>query len=138
MKLANKIALVTGGSQGIGAAIAEKLASEGARVAVLASSDIAKAQKVVDAITKAGGKAQAFAANVVDVAQMAKLVKEVEAKLGQIDILVNSAGVYYATVAGETDEASYDRMVDINLKGTWNAINAIVPGMKARKSGKIV
>jgi 3-oxoacyl-[acyl-carrier protein] reductase len=138
MKLANKVALVTGGSQGIGAAIAERLASEGARVAVLASSDIAKAQKIVDAIVKAGGKAQAFAANVVEVPQVAKLVKEVEAKLGPIDILVNSAGVYYATVAGETDEASYDRMVDINLKGTWNAINAIVPGMKARKSGKIV
>jgi 3-oxoacyl-[acyl-carrier protein] reductase len=138
MRLAGKVALVTGGSQGIGAAIAERLASEGARVAVLASSDSAKAKKVADTITMAGGKAEAFVANVVEPAQVTKLVKEVEAKLGPIDILVNSAGVYYATVVGETDEASYDRMVDTNLKGTWNTINALAPGMKTRKSGKII
>jgi 3-oxoacyl-[acyl-carrier protein] reductase len=138
MTLANKIAVVTGGSQGIGAAVAAKLAGAGAHVAVLASSDIGKARKVADAIAATGGRAEAFAANVVEAAQVEKLAKDVEARLGPIDILVNSAGVYYATPVGATDEASYDRMVDINLKGTWNAINAIAPGMKARKSGKIV
>jgi NAD(P)-dependent dehydrogenase (short-subunit alcohol dehydrogenase family) len=138
MKLSGKAALVTGGSQGIGAAIAERLAAEGVSTAVLASASMAKAQVVVDRIRAKGGKAEPFVADVVDGGQVTRLVREAEAKLGPIDILVNSAGVYYATPVGDTDEAAYDRMMDINLKGTWNAINAVAPGMKARKRGKII
>ncbi len=138
MKLTGKVALVTGGSQGIGEAIAERFAAEGAKVAVVASANPDKAQAVVDRIAKAGGTAAAFVADVRDAGQVARLARDVEAKLGPVDILVNSAGVYYATPVGATDEAAYDRMVDTNLKGTWNAINAVAPGMKARKSGKII
>ncbi len=138
MQLLNKVALVTGASSGIGKAIAERFASEGARVAVVASASVAKAQSVVDHITKNGGQAQAFAADVANVGQVVGLVKDVEDKLGPVDILVNSAGVFYPTPVGETDEARYDRIMDINLKGTWNTINTVAPGLKARKRGKIV
>jgi 3-oxoacyl-[acyl-carrier protein] reductase len=138
MQLQNRIALVTGASSGIGKAIAERFASEGARVAVVASASVAKAQLVVEHIKGNGGQAQAFAADVASVGQVVKLVKDVESKLGPIDILVNSAGVFYPTPVGETDEAAYDRAMDINLKGTWNTINAVAPAMKARKKGKII
>lgn len=138
MKLSGKVALVTGGSQGIGAAIAERLAAEGASVAVLASSSMTKAQAVVEHIRGKGGIAEAFVADVADVAQVTRLERDVDSKLGPIDILVNSAGVYYATPVGSTDESAYDRMMDINLKGTWNTINVVAPGMKARKNGKII
>jgi 3-oxoacyl-[acyl-carrier protein] reductase len=138
MKLPGKVALVTGGSQGIGAAIAERLAAEGATAAVLASANTAKAQVVVDRIRAKGGMAEGFVADVIYPNNVSKLVGDVEARLGPIEILVNAAGVYYATPVGETDEAAYDRMIDTNLKGTWNAISAVVPGMKARRRGKIV
>jgi NAD(P)-dependent dehydrogenase (short-subunit alcohol dehydrogenase family) len=138
MKLTGKAALVTGGSQGIGAAIAERLAGEGAAAAVLASASLAKAQAVVDRIRAKGGKAEAFVADVIDTGQVSKLARDVEMKLGPIEILVNSAGVYYATPVGDTEEVAYDRMMNINVKGVWNTINAVVPRMKARKRGKIV
>jgi len=93
---------------------------------------------IVDRIRSKGGKAEAFVADVADAAQVMKLEHDVESKLGPIVILVNSAGVYYATPVGGTDEPAYDRMMNINLKGTWNTINAVAPGMKTRKKGKII
>lgn len=137
--LNGKVALVTGGSSGIGCAVAKRLASEGARVAVVASSSVAKSQTVVDEIEGAGGSAKAYAVDVRDAGAVGELVKQAEADFGQgIDILVNCAGVYYATPAGETDPADTDKMIDINFKGVLNTINAVVPGMKERRSGKIV
>ena len=80
----------------------------------------------------------AFVADVRDCAAVTVLVELAERRLGGIDILVNCAGVFYPTPAGSTDEAAFDRMVDINLKGTWNAINAVAPLMTARRRGWIV
>lgn len=137
MMLRGKVAVVTGGSQGIGSAIVQRFAREGAKLAVVASSDRAKAQKVVDGLPP-GSAATAFACDVTRPAEIEALVKAVSAALGPIDILVNSAGVFYPTPLGATAEADFDRMVDINLKGTFFAIGAVVPGMKDRKSGKIV
>lgn len=71
-------------------------------------------------------------------AALATLVAQVEQDLGPIDLLVNSAGVYFATPIGDTAEADFDRMVDTNLKGSFYAINAVVPGMKARRRGHII
>ncbi len=136
MGISGKTALITGGSQGIGAAIAHRLAAEGVAVGVVASSDLAKARAV--AADLPGGRARAFAADVRDRAAVATLVAEAEAALGGLDILVNSAGVFYPTPAGATDEAAYDRMMDINVKGTWAAINAVAPLMKARRRGWII
>ncbi len=134
MKIAGRTALITGGSQGIGEAIARRLAGEGVAVGIVASSDIAKARRVADTLPGA----RAFVADVRDTAAVAALAAAAEEAFGGVDILINSAGVFYPTPAGATEEAAYDRMVDINLKGTWNAINAMAPAMKARRRGWIV
>ena len=138
MKLSNQVVIVTGGSQGIGEAIARLYAREGAQVAVVSSASLPKAQAVVDAIGAAGGKARAYTCDVRHPGQVSALFASVERDLGPVDILLNAAGVFYPTPAGATPEEDFDRMVDINLKGTWNVISAAAPGMKARHSGKII
>jgi 3-oxoacyl-[acyl-carrier protein] reductase len=138
MKLAGKVAFITGASSGIGAEIARLFAAEGAKVAVIASSDLHKANVIADAIRDAGGHAWA---GVVDVRNRTSVESGLDAAagaLGAIDIVVNAAGVYYATPIGATSVDAMDRMVDINLKGTFNVINAIVPRMMALARGKIV
>jgi 3-oxoacyl-[acyl-carrier protein] reductase len=134
----DKVALVTGSSSGIGREVARALAAQGARVAVVASRDRAKAQDVVSEIEAAGDKAQAFVADISSARGATTLVREVEAELGPIDLLVNSAGVYFPTRAGEATEEAFDRMVAINLKGSFFTLNAVAPGMKARGAGRIV
>jgi NAD(P)-dependent dehydrogenase (short-subunit alcohol dehydrogenase family) len=138
MKLKNHTALVTGGSSGIGAEVCLQLAAEGANVGVVASADAGKAEIIVDRIKKDGGKANAFVGNVAKPASVAKLVKDAKSALGPIDILINAAGVYGNTPIGNTDEFLINHLIDINLKGTFRMINAIAPGMKDRRNGKIV
>lgn len=138
MKLAKKVIIVSGGSQGIGEAVARLYGRHGALVAVVSSSSLPKAQVVVDSIEGAGDTARAYACDVRDRRQVAMLFSEVERDFGPVDIVLNAAGVFYPTPAGATPEEDFDRMVDINLKGTWNMVGAAVPGMKARGSGKII
>ena len=138
VKLEDKVALVTGGSAGIGEAIAHRFAAEGAAVAVIASADPAKAQTVARAIERTGGAATAFCADIARTGEVQRMVGEVLAALGRVDILVNCAGIVDATPAGETDEATYDRIMDVNVKGTFFCVNALVPHMKARGSGRII
>ena len=138
MKLQDKVALITGGTAGIGEAIAIRFASEGAKIGVVASADIGKAEKVVDKVTAAGGIGQAFVANVSKVSEIEALVEAVAIAFGEIHILVNSAGIVGGTPAGATSEMDYDRIMDTNLKGTFFCANAVVPLMKAKGSGHIV
>lgn len=138
MRFSGKIAIVTGGSQGIGACVAERLAAEGATVAVVASSDKAKAQIIADRINAAGGCAAGQAVDVRDAKAVKALVDHVVEAEGRVDFLVNCAGVFFPTPAGETSAEDLDRIVDINLKGPFNAINAVAPHMKAAGNGKIV
>ncbi|WP_281663195.1 SDR family NAD(P)-dependent oxidoreductase [Paraburkholderia fungorum] len=138
MRLKDKVAVVIGGSQGIGAAIAHRYAREGAKVAVVGSADLDKAQRVASRIMEAGGVASAHVADVRDARALQSLVDEVEYLHGPVDVLLNGAGVFYPTPAGATPAAEFERMVDINFKGSWNAISAVVPGMKARGAGRIV
>ena len=138
MKLEGKVALVTGGSSGIGEAIALRFAAEGARVAVAGTADIGKAQGVADRIAAQGGEARAFVADVTQVGAVKRLVADVKAAFGRVDILVNSAGIFEPTPVGETSEAEYDRLMDINVKGTFFAINEVAPLMRAQGGGKIV
>jgi NAD(P)-dependent dehydrogenase (short-subunit alcohol dehydrogenase family) len=135
MELRNKVALVIGGSSGIGEAIVGKFASEGARCAVVASSSLYKARKVAKS---AGRGARPYACDITKPAEVNKLVAKVLKDFKRIDILVNSAGVFYPTPAGETKTSDMNRMVDINLKGTWNIINAVTPHMRERKRGNII
>lgn len=138
MKLQGKVIVVSGGSQGIGHAIAMLYAQEGAKVAVLSSSSLDKAQAVVETIIAAGGIAKPYVCDVRDSAQVATLIADVERDFGPVDVLLNAAGVFYPTPAGNTPDTDAARLVDINLMGTWNLIGGAVPGMKKRQRGKII
>lgn len=137
-KLDGRSAFVTGGSQGIGEEVALLFGREGAKVTVLASADVAKAENVARRIREAGGTALAHAADVRDAGAVAAAVAAAEAAHGPVDILINAAGVFPPTPAGATDAALYDQVMDINVKGTWNAISAVAPAMRERKTGWIV
>lgn len=137
-RFADQVVVVTGSSQSIGRVTAQRFAEEGARVAVVASADLAKAQRVVDQIVAAGGVAKAFVCNVRVLKEVRKLIADVVQAFGTVDILVNSAGVDYPTFIGETTESDFDQMVEAHLKGTYFAIDTVVPIMKAKGRGKIV
>jgi 3-oxoacyl-[acyl-carrier protein] reductase len=135
MELRNQVALIVGGSSGIGEAIARKFASEGATCAIVSSADIGKAKKIADDIKR---KSSGYVCNVTKPAQVSKLVEKVLKDHNKIDILVNSAGIFVPTPAGETKISDLNKMVDVNLKGTLHLINAVVPYMKARQRGNII
>jgi 3-oxoacyl-[acyl-carrier protein] reductase len=138
MKLAGQVAFVTGASSGIGEAIATLFAREGAKIAVVASSDLEKAGAVARAIQAEGGKSCPMVVDVRSRVSVEQGLAGAVRALGPIDIVVNCAGVYYATPIGATTLEDMDRMVDVNLKGTFNVINAIAPALMAAGRGKIV
>lgn len=116
-KLANKVAVVTGASKGIGASIALHLAAEGAAVVVNYSSSKAGADKVVAAITNNGGKAVAVQANVAQQADIQRLFTEAKKAFGPVDILVNNAGIYEFAPLSEVTTEHYHKMFDLNVLG---------------------
>jgi 3-oxoacyl-[acyl-carrier protein] reductase len=118
-KLKGKVALVTGGSRGIGRAIALRLAREGASVAVNYASNAVEAQKTVAEIKAAGGSAVAVQADVGRVAEVVRMFDETLAAFGRLDILVNNAGVMFVKPIGAVTEADFDRIFDTNVKGTF-------------------
>ena len=133
-KLTGKIALVTGGGSGIGAASAKALLDEGATVAI-AGRD----QKKLDAVAKELGAVLPLACDVADQKQVAALVKQVTEKLGPIDILVNNAGTNLKErTFRELTPENWDRLIRTNLDGAFYAIHAVFPGMLARKNGVII
>jgi len=116
-KLDGKVAVVTGASKGIGAGIAKQLAAEGASVVVNYASAKSDADKIVDEITKVGGKAVALQANVAKKSEVQRLFTETEKAFGKIDILVNNAGVYEFVPLEEVTEQQFHRMFDTNVLG---------------------
>ncbi len=116
-KLAGKVAVVTGASKGIGAAIAEKLGSEGAKVVVNYASDKAGADRIVGKITASGGEAVAVQGDVSKTSDIKRLFAETETKFGHVDILVNNAGVYDFRPLEQVDEEHYSKIFDLNVKG---------------------
>ena len=124
--LKGKVAIVTGASKGIGAAIAEDLAREGASVIVNYSSSPQKAEEVVGRIKAKGGSAKAVRADVSKPAEARQLIDATLAEFGRADILVNNAAVYEFRPLPEVDEAHFDRMFDLNVKGLVFATQAAV------------
>ncbi|HEY1145687.1 MAG TPA: SDR family oxidoreductase [Allosphingosinicella sp.] len=133
-----QVAIVTGGSSGIGQSVAEALARAGAQVAVVASASLEKAAEVCRGIEAEGGSARPYVADVRDPEALAHLVTEVESDFGAVGLLVNGAGVFVATPAGATDQGAAERMIDTNLLGAWNAVSAVLPSMRRRGGGRIV
>jgi NAD(P)-dependent dehydrogenase (short-subunit alcohol dehydrogenase family) len=138
MKLDGKVAIVTGGSQGIGAAIAKALAAEGAAVAIINKSNIKAAEGVVSAIEGRGGRAIAFQADLAATKDIEAVVVDVVAALGPVDILVNNAAIFNPLPIEEVDEANWDQQLDTNLKACFFLAKAVVGGMKAKGAGKII
>ena len=135
--LRGKVAIVTGGGLGIGAAISEVLAAAGAKVAV-ADINPATAAATIKRITAAGNQAKIFEHDVTSWKSSFALVNSVEKEFGPIDILVNNAGVTKWQPFVEITEADWDRVLDINLKGQFLAARAVVPGMVGRRRGRII
>ncbi len=136
--LSAHVALVTGASRGIGAAIALTLAESGAAVAVNYRERAADAEAVVAKIKSGGGRAVAVAADVSQAASVAKMVEQVTAALGPIDILVNNAGIAIVRGVDDLTEDDFDRTILVNLKSAFLCTQAVLPAMRARKWGRIV
>lgn len=138
MTLENKTALITGGCQGIGAAIAIKLAEHGANVALVDWKNKEYADTILEQITKIGRKTIFIKADVSNFEDAAAAVKHVISEFGNIDILVNNAGVNRDGVIWKMTEEQWDTVININLKGYFNYIRAVSPIFKEQQSGKII
>src|SRR5580658_9459045 len=135
-KLEGKIALVTGGSRGIGAAIAKRLAADGAHVAITYAKDASAASTVVKAIERDGGKAVAIQADAADVEAIKGAIEKTVATFGRLDVLVNNAGTAIPKTFEETTLEEMDRVIDINVRGTLAATQAALRHMKS--GGRII
>ncbi len=135
-KLASKVALVTGGSRGIGAAIAKRLAADGANVAVTYAKDASAASAVVKAIERDGGKAIAIQADAADVEAIKGAVEKTVATFGRLDVLVNNAGTAIPKTFEETTLEEMDHMINLNFRGTLVATQAALKHIK--NGGRII
>jgi 3-oxoacyl-[acyl-carrier protein] reductase len=135
MLLEGKVAVVTGASRGIGRAIAETLAAEGAKVVVNYHANAAAAEEVVQAITERGGTALAVQADVSDLAAAERLIKSAIDAYGQVDILVNNAGTTRDTLLMSMKEEQWDVVLTTNLKSVFNCCKAVTRPMLRRKQG---
>lgn len=137
MRLKNKVAVITGGAQGIGRAIALGMAREGAKI-VVADLQSEKARSVADEVKMLGGEALGFEVNVADESSVKRMAGATFAQFGRVDILVNDAGVYLKSSVVDMSEADWDRTLDVNLGGNFLCCRAFVPAMRAQKSGRII
>ena len=131
-------ALVTGGSRGIGAAVALALAEAGAAVAVNYRQRSGDADEVVAKIKSMGGRAIAIAADVSHAANVASMIDQAASALGPIDILVNNAGIAVVRSIDDMTEHDFDQTISVNLKSAFLCTQAVLPGMRMRKWGRIV
>jgi len=136
--LNNRVALVTGGSRGIGRAIAVSLAEAGASIAVNYRDKAAEARNVAETIRGAGGRAMAVGADVSQATEVAAMMAAVERELGPVDVLINNAGIGLVRTVDDLTEDDFDRTIAVNLKSVFLCTQAVVPGMRARKWGRIV
>src|SRR5438477_6832557 len=135
-KLEGKIALITGGSRGIGAAIARRLASDGAKVAITYTKGADSAASVVKEIERDGGKAIAIQADAIDAEAGRAAVEKTVATFGRVDVLVNNAGTAIPKPFEETTLEEMDRVIDVNVRGVFIATQAALKHMKS--GGRII
>ena len=141
-RLEGRVAIVTGAGHGIGKAYARRLAEEGASV-VIAEIDAAAAERVAAELARAGHAALALRTDVSDEASTGEMARRTLERFGRIDVLVNNAAIF-ATVPmsrapfDQIDPAEWDRMMAVNLRGTWLACRAVVPQMRSQRYGKII
>src|SRR5438034_10293111 len=135
-KLEGKIALITGGSRGIGAAIAKRLAADGANVAITYSKGADAASSVVKEIERGGGKAIAIQADAADAEAVKAAVEKTVAAFGRLDVLVNNAGTVIPVTVEETTLADFDRVFAVNVRGVFVATQAALKHLKT--GGRII
>ena len=136
--LENQVAIITGGSRGIGAATALMLAKAGAHVVITYASNEKAAKEVQEEIVGLGRKCVAIRANVSKPKNAKRVVEKTVQKFGQVDILVNNAGIWTHGEMGKMTEEIWKETMEINLDGAFHMINAVVPYMKRRRFGKII
>ncbi|HEY7893841.1 MAG TPA: SDR family NAD(P)-dependent oxidoreductase [Gemmatimonadaceae bacterium] len=136
--LQHRVALVTGGSRGIGKAISLTLGNAGAAVAVNYRQRREEAEGVADAIRKFGGRAVALGADVSVSSDVHRMVQDIEQRLGAVDILVNNAGMAEARSLDDITEEDFDRTIAVDLKSAFLCTQAVLPGMRARRWGRII
>ena len=138
MDLENKVALITGGSMGIGTSICLDLAKNGADVALTYRKHGDEAKAIAEQIQEMGRKAKAFSVDVSNFDESQKLVTEIVQEFGHVDILVNNAGMNWDGVVWKMSEEQWDKVIAVDLKGTFNFIRAVSPLFREQKSGKII
>ena len=138
MLLEGKNALVTGGSQGIGAAASLELAREGANVCLTYRKHDVEAKKYADEIREMGRKALAIKCDISSFAEAESVVKKAVDEFGGLDILVNNAGMNWDGVSWKMTEEQWDRVIEVNLKGYFNFTRQVAPIFKDQKYGKII
>ena len=136
--LKGQVALITGGSRGIGKAIALKLAELGADIAIIDIGNMEQADKTCQEISKLGVRAVAFECNVTDFGAVKQTVDDVKNALGTVDILINNAGITRDGLIMTMKEEAFDDVIDVNLKGSFNMIRHCSPIFLKKRSGKIV
>ncbi len=136
MRLKDKIAVVTGGARGIGQAVSELFAQEGATVIIM--DLLPQGQAVANGINAAQGNAEYHSISVTDKAAVEDLFKQVHAKHGKIDILINNAGITRDRTLEKMSEEEWNAVIEVNLKGVFICTQAVVPYMKENKYGRIV
>ena len=135
MKLNDKVALVTGGTHGIGEAIVRRFVTEGARVAATYHADEAKAQALESEL---GEAVKTFKADCGKISEINPMVESVLEMFGGVDILVNNAGTITFAPVEETTEAIWDEQIDLNLKGPFFLVKAVLPSFRSRRGGKVI
>jgi len=138
MDFTDKVVVVTGSSSGIGAAIAADFAARGAKVAINYRGNAEGAEAVAAQIREAGGTCAVYQADVSDLEQATALVKQVEADLGRINVLVNNAGTTRDTLLLSMKEADWDAVIQTNLKSVYNMSKAALRGMLRNRGGRII
>ena len=132
----NKVALVTGASRGIGAAVAERLAKDGFTVVINYSGNAAPAEELARKIEQAGGKALTAKADVGDAEAVRRMFDAAETAFGGVDVLINNAGIMMLSSLAEADDANFDRQISVNLKGTFNTLREAAK--RLRDGGRII